>query len=110
MIVPSRVIECVVLYNDVVDNASTLPTDVPTLRLMLRAQQQLIESLKANLFRLVKRPLGPKSDALDVDQFGLFADASLVIEVPAPPTHGADQYMVSKASFRRMIERSYLPL
>lgn len=67
------------------DNARTLPIDIPTLHLMLREQQQLIESLKANLHRLLKWRFGPKSEALDVDQFGLFADESLVIEVPAPP-------------------------
>ena len=64
------------------DNATTFPTDVPTLHLMLREQRQLIESLKANLHRLLKWRFGPKSEALDVDQFGLFADGSLVIEVP----------------------------
>ena len=66
-------------------NAITLPTDVPTLHLMVREQQQLIESLKANLHRLLKWWFGPKSEVLDVDQFGLFADESLVIEVPARP-------------------------
>ena len=66
------------------DNATTLPTDVPTLHLMLREQQQLIESLKANLHRLLKWRFGPKSELLDVDQFGLFADGSLVIGVPVP--------------------------
>jgi transposase len=66
-----------------VDTTTTLPTDIPTLHLMLREQQQLIESLKANLRRLLKWQFGPKSEVLDVDQFGLFADGSLVIEVPA---------------------------
>ena len=66
------------------DNATTLPTDVPTLQLMLREQQQLIESLKTNLHRLLKWRFGPKREVLDVDQFGLFADGSLVIEVPMP--------------------------
>ncbi len=49
---------------------------------MLCEQQQLIESLKANLHRLLKWRFGPKSKALDVDQFGHCADGSLVIEVP----------------------------
>ncbi len=66
------------------DNATTLPTDVATLHLMLREQHQLIESLKANLLRLLKWRFGPTSEVLDVDQFGLFADGSLVIEVPVP--------------------------
>ena len=63
-------------------NAITLQTDVPTLHLMVREQQQLIESLKANLHCLLKWRFGPKSEALDVDQFGLFGDGSLVFEVP----------------------------
>ena len=66
------------------ENATTLPSDIPTLHLMLREPQQPIESLKANLHRLLRWRFGPKSEALDVDQFGLFADESLVIEVPAP--------------------------
>ncbi len=36
------------------DNTATLPSDIATLHLMLREQQQLIESLKANLHRLLK--------------------------------------------------------
>jgi transposase len=56
---------------------------------MLREQQQLIESLKTNLHRLLKWRFGPKSEALNVDQFGLFADGSLVIEVP-PGEPGAE--------------------
>ncbi|MGH2448792.1 MAG: IS66 family transposase zinc-finger binding domain-containing protein [Steroidobacteraceae bacterium] len=64
------------------DNTATLPSDVPTLQLMLREQQQLIESLKANLHRLLKWRFGPKREGVDVDQFGLFADASIVVEVP----------------------------
>ncbi|MGH8256775.1 MAG: IS66 family transposase [Steroidobacteraceae bacterium] len=63
------------------DNTATLPSDVPTLHLMLR-EQQLIESLKANLHRLLKWRFGPKSEGVDVDQFGLFADGSIVVEVP----------------------------
>lgn len=71
------------------DNTATLPTDVQTLHLMLREQQQLIESLKANLHRLLKWRFGPKSEVIDVDQFGLFADECLVIEVP-PSEPGAE--------------------
>ena len=49
------------------ENALTLPSDVPTLHLMLREQEQLIESLKANLHRLLKWRFGPKSESLDVE-------------------------------------------
>lgn len=65
------------------DTTATLPTDVPTLHLMLREQQRLTESLHANLHRVLKWRFGPKSEVLNVDQFGLFADGSLVIEVPS---------------------------
>lgn len=51
---------------------------------MLDEQRALVESLKANLHRLLKWRFGPKSEAIDVDQFGLFADESVVIEVPGP--------------------------
>ncbi len=71
------------------DRTSTYPTDIATLHLMLREQQQLIESLKANLHRLLKWRFGPKSESIDVDQFGLFA-GSLVIEVSAPPGREAE--------------------
>ena len=104
------------------DNATTLPTDVPTLHLMLREQQQLIESLKANLHRLLKWRFGPKSEVLDVDQFGLFADGSLVIELPpfepaaeakqsastAPPAERRRAVRVLK-SLPRLIEQIDVP-
>ena len=47
--------------------------------------------MKANLHRLLKWRFGPKSEVLDVDQFGLFADESLVIEVPAPPARDTEE-------------------
>jgi hypothetical protein len=72
-----------------VDWTSTYPTDIATLHLMLREQQQLIESLRANLHRLLKWRFGPNSESIDVDQFGLFADESLVIDVP-PSGAGAE--------------------
>ncbi len=73
------------------DQTSTYPTDIATLHLMLREQQQqLIESLKANLHRLLKWRFGPKSESVDINQFGLFADGSLVIEVPGPPEREAE--------------------
>ena len=65
-----------------VATAAGYPTDVPTLHFMLDEQRQLIESLKANLHRMLKWRFGPKSEAFNVDQFGLFADDSVVIEVP----------------------------
>jgi hypothetical protein len=66
-----------------VATAASYPTDVKTLHFMLDEQRQLIESLKANLHRLLKWQFGPKSEHLNVDQLGLFVDGSLVIEVPA---------------------------
>ena len=69
--------------------AASYPTDVKTLHFMLDEQRQLIESLKANLHRLLKWQFGPKSEHLNVDQLGLFVDGSVVIEVPpsAPADH-----------------------
>lgn len=55
---------------------------------MLDEQRALIESLKANLHRLLKWRFGPKSEVIDVDQFALFTDESVVIEVPKP--NGSD--------------------
>jgi transposase len=68
-----------------VERAATYPTDVKTLHFMLDEQRQLIESLKANLHRLLKWQFGPRSEIINVDQLGLFVDGSVVIEVPAPP-------------------------
>jgi hypothetical protein len=81
-----------------VDRTSTYPTDSATLHLMLREQQQLIESLNATLHRLLKWRSGPKSESIDVDQFGLFADGSLVIEVPVPPEPEAEAGRSSASS------------
>ena len=67
------------------ERAATYPTDVKTLHFMLDEQRQLIESLKANLHRLLKWQFGPRSEIINVDQLGLFVDGSVVIEVPAPP-------------------------
>ena len=55
---------------------------------MLREQQMLIESLKSNLHRLLKWRFGPKRECVDIGQFGLFTDGSVVIEVP--PSSCAD--------------------
>jgi hypothetical protein len=51
-----------------VATAASYPTDVKTLHFMLDEQRQLIESLKANLHRLLKWQFGPKSEHLNVDQ------------------------------------------
>jgi transposase len=66
-----------------VECAATYPTDVATLHLMLNEQRALIESLKANLHRVLKWRFGPKSEHIDVEQLGLFVDGSVVLEVPA---------------------------
>ena len=62
--------------------AASLPTHVPTLHQLLLEQQQLIESLKTQLHRLLKRQFGRRSEIIDVDQMGLFVDGSIVVEVP----------------------------
>jgi transposase len=67
-----------------VDRVTTYPTDVATLHLMLDEQRALIESLKANLHRILKWRFGPKSEVINIDQCGLFADESVVVEL-APP-------------------------
>jgi transposase len=53
---------------------------------MLQEQQQLIESLKTQLHRLLKHQFGRRSEIIDVDQMGLFVDGSVVVEVPQAPT------------------------
>jgi len=50
---------------------------------MLDEQRQLIESLKANLHRLLKWQFGSRSEHINVDQLGLFVDGSVVIAAPA---------------------------
>jgi len=52
---------------------------------MLLEQQQLIESLKMQLHRLLKHQFGRRSEIIDVDQLGLFVDGSVVVEVPQEP-------------------------
>lgn len=47
-------VEWGVWNSDVVDNASTLAADIAALHLLLRKQQQVFESLQANLRRLLK--------------------------------------------------------
>jgi transposase len=49
---------------------------------MLLEQQQMIESLKEQLHRLLKHRFGPRSEVLDVSQSSLFADSSIVVELP----------------------------
>ena len=60
--------------------ATSLPTHIPTLHQMLLEQQQLIESLKTQLHRLLKHRFGPRTESIDVNQVGLFG--SLIVEVP----------------------------
>jgi len=85
-----------------VATVASYPTDVKTLHFMLDEQRQLIESLKANLHRLLKWQFGPKSEHLNVDQLGLFVDGSVVIEVPpsAPADH-AERSNTSPATSER---------
>ena len=69
---------------------------------MLDEQRQLIESLKANLHRLLKWQFGPKSEHLNVDQLALFVDGSVVIEVPAAaPADHAERSNTSPATSDR---------
>jgi transposase len=85
-----------------VATAASYPTDVKTLHFMLDEQRQLIESLKANLHRLLKWQFGPKSEHLNVDQLGLFVDGSVVIEVPASaPADHAERGNASPATSER---------
>jgi transposase len=69
---------------------------------MLDEQRQLIESLKANLHRLLKWQFGPKSEHLNVEQLCLFVDGNVVIEVPesAPADH-AERSNTSPATSER---------
>jgi transposase len=72
-------------------NVATLPTDVPTLHQLLREQQHMIETLKANLHLALHRQFGARNEYVNVDQFGLFAaDASTVIEVLETDTQHSD--------------------
>jgi hypothetical protein len=56
---------------------------------MLLEQQQLIESLKTQLHRLLKHHFGRRSEIIDIDQLGLFVDGSIVVEVPQAPVPAA---------------------
>ena len=53
---------------------------------MLHEQQQLIDSLKTQLYRLLKHQFGRRSEIIDVEQMALFADGSVVVEVPQAPS------------------------
>jgi transposase len=88
-----------------VDRTATYPTDVATLHLMLDEQGALIESLKANLHRLLKWRFGPKSEVIDVDQFALFADESVVIEVPQPNSSDTERRTTPTKTERRRAVR-----
>ena len=73
------------------DRAATYPTDVATLHLMLDEQRALIESLKASLHRILKWRFGSKSEVINIDQFGLFAGESVVIELAQPNASDAQK-------------------
>lgn len=45
----------------------------------------MIEALKSQLHRALKHRFGPRSEVLNIDQRSLFADESIVIEVPQRP-------------------------
>jgi transposase len=73
---------------------------------MLLEQQQLIESLKSQLHQLLKYRFGPRHEAVHIDQFGLFADDSLVIEVAQPaPAQAASTQIASKPAQRKKAVR-----
>lgn len=50
---------------------------------MLLEQQQMIETLKEQLHRMLKHRFGPRSEVVDVAQIALFADSSQIIELAA---------------------------
>jgi transposase len=66
-----------------VPSTATLPTDIATLHTLVIEQQQMIATLQAQLHQALKRQFGPRNEFVDVDQLGLFANDSQVIEVPA---------------------------
>lgn len=78
-------------------NLATLPTQVPALQQLVLEQQQMIQTMQAQLHHALKRQFGPRSEQVDVDQFGLFpADTSQVIEIP--PTEEGEAPPASKDS------------
>ncbi len=73
-----------VWYNARMQNAATLPTHVPTLQQLVLEQQHMIETLKEQLRLMLRRQFGPRHEAVNLDQMGLFAkpdDTNTVIEV-----------------------------
>lgn len=72
---------------------------------MLLEQQQMIESLKGQLHRLLKHRFGPRRESIDVDQIGLFADDSLVIELPEPVRESEPPPPKSAAAEGRPVRR-----
>lgn len=66
--------------------------DIATLQKLVIEQQQMIETLKSQLHRALKREFGPRHEAIDVDQFALFAgsaDQGAVIELSVAAAEGA---------------------
>lgn len=71
-------------YNAHMQTAASLPTHVPTLQQLVLEQQHMIETLKEELRLMLRRQFGPRHEAVNLDQMGLFAkpdDTSTVIEV-----------------------------
>src|SRR3974377_2125277 len=65
-------------------SAVKLPDQVLVLQKLVLEQQHMIETLKEQLLLMKRRQFGPRNEAVNVDQFGLFAcahDASTVIAV-----------------------------
>lgn len=61
-----------------------ITTDIAALQRLVIEQQQMIETLKVQLHRALRREFGPRHEAIDVDQFALFAghaDDGRVIEL-----------------------------
>jgi transposase len=63
---------------------SILTTDVAALQRLVLEQREMIETLKEQLHRALRREFGPRHEAIDIDQLALFAakaDDSRVIEL-----------------------------
>lgn len=63
---------------------TSLTTDVPALHSLVREQQQMIDTLKEQLRKALRREFGRQSEAVDIDQLVLFAaelDPSTVVEL-----------------------------
>jgi len=71
-----------------------ISSDIAMLQKLVIEQQQMIETLKSQLHRALRREFGPRHEAIDVDQLALFAgtaDQSTVIELAVVPAVAADE-------------------